>query len=467
VLLASWGLDGLLASLPDGWLPRADEIALNRPVLVATLVLTVLTGLAAGLAPGVTATRNDANDALKDNSRSSTGPSARRLRAGLVVGEIALALVLLASTGLLGRSFVGLLRTKPGLEAGRVLSLTVSLPASRYSTPPKCWDFFSRAETGVAALPGVEAAGFTHTSPFRWGIPSAFAPVGANDTVTPADLPQAFTDSVSVDFFKALGIPLRAGRTFTAADDHQTRPIVVLNETAARRYFGSENPVGRFIAAGVDPKARFEVVGVVGDVRRSGLTADVPLQVYRPLAQRTPPFATLMVRTALPPTTLAKAVQAALWRIDPDIPISDIATMETFVSRSVTQPRLYLVLFTLFAVLALLLAAIGLYGLIAHGVEQRTREFGIRAALGAGPHEVLSLVLKEGAVLITLGIMFGLTSAFAAVRLLQSMIFGTSLYDPTVFLAAPLLLSVIAVVACWIPARRATKVDPMIALRAE
>jgi predicted permease len=469
VLIGHWGLDAMLASLPESWLPRADEIALNLPVLAASLVLTVLTGVVSGLAPGFTASRVDAGEALKDSARASAGPAARGLRAGLVVAEIALALVLLAGTGLLGRSFIGLMQKKSGLDAERVLSLTVSLSAKRYDTSQKCLDFFTRAQTGVAALPGVEAAGFTQTSPFRWGIPVGFAPLprdGASVSKA-ADLPPAFTDPVSDDYFKAIGIPLRAGRTFTPADDQKARPVVVLSETTARRYFGAEDPLGRFLTLNNGSRARFEVVGVVGDVRRAGLTAEVPLQVYQPIAQRTPGFAALMVRTALPPATLAKSVQAALWRVDPDIPITDVATMDTFVSRSVTQPRLYLTLFTLFAGLALLLAAIGLYGLIAYSVAQRTREFGIRAALGSSPRAVLLLVLREGVFLIALGICLGLAGAFAAAQLLRNMVFEISLHDPGVFVAVPLGLAAVAVLACWLPARRATKIDPMIALRCE
>ena len=465
VLLASWGVDALIAGLPPGWLPRGDEVALNLSVLATACALTFLTGLASGLAPGFAASRIDASEALKDSAHGSAGPASRRLRSALVVAEIALALVLLAGTGLLGRSFLGLLQKQPGLDAGRVLSLTVSLPASRYDSPARWWSFFSRAETEVAAVPGVEAAGFTHTSPFRWGIPMGYTPLHSDGSAVPGDLPQAFSDSVSVDYFKALGIPLRAGRSFTSADDHRAPAMVIVSETAARRYFGSANPLGRILTLG--GQSRFEVVGVVGDVRRAGLTAEIPLQVYRPLAQRTVPFATLMVRTSLPPATLAKSVQAALWRIDPEIPVSDVATMDTYVSRSVTQPRLYLTLFTLFAVLALLLAGIGLYGLIAHSVGQRTREFGIRTALGASPREIGALVLRDGATPIVLGVTLGLGGAFAAARLLRGMVYDTSVHDPAVFLLAPLLLAAVALLACLLPARRATKVDPMVALRAE
>ena len=465
VLLGSWGVDALLATVPEGWLPRADEIALNLPVLAASLGLALLTGVAFGLAPGFTASRIDASEALKDSARGSAGPSTRRLRAALVVVELALALVLLTGTGLLGRSFLGLLHKKSGLDASRVLSLTVSLSAKRYDSPAKRWDFYSRVQTEVAALPSVQAAGFTQTSPFRWGIPVGFTPLRADNSATTSELPQAFYDSVDVDYFKTIGSPLLAGRGFTPADDAKSPPVVILSETAARRYFGAENPLGRFITPGAP--ARFEVVGVVGDVRRSGLAADTPLQVYRPLAQRSTAFATLMVRTTLPPATLTKSVEAALWRIDPDTPVSDVVTMDTLVSRSVTQPRLYLTLFGLFAALALLLAAIGLYGLIAYNVELRTREFGIRTALGASPRELLSLVLREGAMLIAAGIALGLTGALVTARLFQGMIFDTSVHDPTVFLAVPLVLAVIAALACWLPARRAAKVDPMIALRAE
>jgi putative ABC transport system permease protein len=466
VLFASWGVDALLGSLPQGWLPRAGEIALNRPVLGTTLALTLVTGLASGLAPGFAASRIDTHEPLKDSALGSAGgAAARRLRAGLIVVEIALALVLLAGAGLLGRSFAGLMRKDPGLDAGRVLTLTVSLPEKRYGGPVRCWDFFSRAEARLATIPGVEAAGFTHTSPFRWGIPTGFAPVNPDNSTLAADLPPAFTDSVTVDYFKALGIPLRAGRIFNFADDHRAPPRVILSETAARRYFDTKNPLGRFITT--DGKARFEVVGVVGDVHRSGLTAEIPLQVYRPFSQRTPAFATLMVRTSLPPSTLARTVQAALWEIDPDVPVSDVSTMEMYVSRSVMQPRLHLMLFGLFAAFALLLAGLGLYGLVSHGVGQRTREFGVRTALGASPRAVLMLVLREGAALIGLGVAVGLTGALVAARLLQSMIFETSLYDPTVFLAVPLLLAAVGLLACWLPARRATKVDPMVALRSE
>ncbi len=465
VMLANWGLNGLLAGALSGLLPRSGEIALNAPVLTVSLTLTVLTGLASGLASGLTASKSSTKDAFKNSARFSAGSSARRLRGALIVTEIAVALVLLAGTGLLGRSFAGLMRKKPGLDAGRVLSLTVSLSEERYNSPDKCWDFFSRAEREVAALPGVESLGFTHTSPFRWGIPVGFAPISTSGKISSGEPAQAYDDAVSVDYFKAIGCPLLSGRAFTTADDPMSEPVTVISAAAARRYFGSEDPIGRYITSG-DP-ARLKVVGVVGDVRRSGLTADIPLQVYRPFAQRTPGYATLMVRTSLPPSTLARPVEAALWWIDPNSPVSDVATMDTIVKGSVTQPRLYLALFSIFTALALLLAGIGLYGLIAYSVERRTREFGIRTALGASPRELLALALGEGVVLIALGLSLGLAGSLAAARLLQRMIYDTSPHDPAVFLVVPVVLAIITGLACFIPALRATRVDPIVALRAE
>lgn len=467
VLVGGWGLDALLASVPEGWLPRADEISLNTPVLTATLALTVLTGLAFGLAPGLTATRIDANDALKDNTRGSSGPAARRLRSGLVVAEIALALVLLVGAALFGRNFIGLLTRDSGFEAKRVLSMTLLPSAARYDSSAKLREFYTRAEAEVAAVPGVQSAGFTQTSPFRWGIPLTLLPVPIAGPVADENVPQTFYDSVSADYFKSVGSALRAGRGFNATDAADGKPVVILSETAARRLFGQENPIGRYVTNGAASQMRLEVIGVVADVRRIGLAAEIPLQAYRLIQQRPTAFATLMARTTLPPATLAKAVQEALWRIDADLPISNIAPMDEVVGNTVTQPKLYLTLFGLFAAIALFLAGIGLYGLIAYSVAQRTREFGIRSALGANAADITRLVLRESTHLVVLGLALGLLGAFATARLLQQMLFQTSAYDSLSFISVPLILAAVALTACLIPARRAARVDPAIALRAE
>lgn len=466
VLVANWGLDALLALIGSGWLPRSDEIALNLPVLLAALGLTLLTGLAFGLAPILTLTRVDAQEALKE-SHSATSRSAQRLRSALVVAEIALALVLLVGAGLLGRNLYRILTRDPGIEASHVLSLTLTPSEKRYDTAEKRREYYTRALAEVAAVPGVQSAAFTQTSPFRWGIPVALAPVPLANEPRLENPPQVFYDSVSRDYFKTMGTPLRAGRGFTDADAPSAKPVVLISESTARRLFGDANPIGRELTPDLNGPTRFEIVGVTADIARTGLASTTPLQVYRALAQRPPPFGTLMVRTTLPPASLAKAVQAALWRVDPDLPFSGIAPMDEVVSRTATQPRLYLTLFAVFAALALTLAGIGLYGLLAYSVAQRTREFGIRAALGANPADVLRLVLREGARLILAGLALGMLGALGAARLVQQLLFAAPAYDPAVFVAVALLLAGIAVLASLIPARRAARVAPMEALRTD
>jgi putative ABC transport system permease protein len=465
VLLAQWGVAALLAGLPSGWLPRAGEISLNWAVLGVSAALAGACGLAAGMVPGWLAARVELTEALKDGARGSGGLRGTRLRGWLVGAEIGLAVVLLSGAGLLARSFARLAERPAGIDAQHLLSLTVSHSGKRYDEPAKSWAYFSRAEAAVAALPGVEAAGFTHTSPFRWGIPIGYSRVGAAGAGTKPEAVQAFTDSVSVDFFKAAGIPLRAGRLFGPGDDHTARRMLIISESAARRYFGREDPIGRQLSSG-GPQP-FEVVGVVGDVRRSGLVADAPLQVYRPLAQRTPSFATLMVRTSLPPAALAKPVQAALLEIDPDTPVTDIVAMDEVVGRSIAQPRLHFLLFGVFAAMAVLLAGVGLYGLVAYSVGQRTQEFGIRLALGASPGRLSKQVLREGGRLVAWGAAAGLAVTLLAVRLLENLVYDVSLYDPLILGAVIAVLAGVAGLACWLPARRAAQVDPVVALRAE
>lgn len=466
VLVANWGLDALLALTGSGWLPRSDEIALNLPVLLAALGLALLTGLAFGLAPVLTLTRVDAQEALKE-THSATSRSAQRLRSALVVAEIALALILLVGAGLLGRNLYRILTRDPGIEAARVLSLTLTPSEKRYDTAEKRRDYYTRALAEVAAVPGVQSAAFTQTSPFRWGNTVSLAPVPLAGEARLENPPQVFYDSVSRDYFKTMGTPLRAGRGFTDADAPGAKPVVLISESTARRLFGDADPIGRELTPDLNGSVRFEIVGVAADIARTGIASTTPLQVYRALAQRPPPFGTLMVRTTLPPATLAKAVQAALWRVDPDMPFSAITPMDEVVSRTATQPRLYLTLFAVFAALALTLAGIGLYGLLAYSVAQRTREFGIRAALGANPSDVLRLVLREGSLLIASGLVLGTLGALVAARLLQQLLFAAPAYDPIVFLAVVLLLAGIAALASLIPARRAARVAPMEALRTD
>jgi putative ABC transport system permease protein len=465
ILAGRAGLPALLASLPAGSLPRAHEISLNPVVLAVALLVTLGTALATGLAPAFAAARADAQEALVEGSRGSRGPKSRRLQTGLVVLEIALAIALLAGAGLLGRSFLTVLARDPGMNAERVLSLSMSLTWQRYNTPAKQWTFLHRVETEVAAVPGVVSAGFTRTPPFRAYWPRSPILVLGESAVGTDNAPTCYDDAVSVDYFRSVGVRLLAGRSFSATDSAESPRVAIVTQATARRFFATLDPIGRHLAWPGGGKA--EIVGVVGDTRRDGLAAEAPLQVYRPLAQEPSSYATLMVRTALPPATLSHAVQEAVWRVDSGIPLFGVGPLDGFVSETVTQPRLHLRLFAVCAGLALLLSAIGLHGVVAYSIAQRTREFGIRSALGATPLTILLQVLRESGRIIAFGLAIGLGVALLGAQFLQGMIYGVSAYDPAVFVAAAFLLAAIALIACLIPARRATKVDPMIALRAE
>jgi predicted permease len=315
----------------------------------------------------------------------------------------------------------------------------------------------------------VESVAFTQTMPFMWGIPANFSIYGVPDDA--AKLPPAYYDSVSPSYFATMHIPLLKGRVFSESDKADSPPVLVLSESAAKKFFPTEDPIGKRLTL---PTSRqqpdviaLEVVGVVGDIPREGLNADTPYQAYASMNQRGTPFATLLVRSPLPVKTLSQTIQRAIWEFNPEQTISNISPVRTLVRSSLTQPQLYLTLFSLFALLALLLAAIGLYGLIAYSVAQRTREFGIRYALGAQVRDVLRLVIGQGARLTALGLVLGLLAAAGVARLMETLLFRTKTYDPFVFVGVAFVLAVIGLLAALLPALRATKADPVAALRAE
>ena len=469
VLVGSWGLDLLLAGLSRDWIPRSDEIALNTTVLAVTAITALTTGLVFGLFPAWQSTRLKAGDALRDGSKGSAGVGAVRLRGALVVAQIALTLVLLVCAGLVWKSFAAITRVNPGIQVENTLSMVLTLSPTRYDTGPKRSDYYRQVVERMKTLPGVEAVAFTQTMPFMWGIPANFSILGAPDDA--AKLPPAYYDSVSPSYFSTMRLPLIAGRTFAETDDDHAPQVVLLSQSTAKKFFPNEDPIGRRLTL---PPGRqqtspqpLEVVGIVGDVPRDGLNAVTPYQVYASLNQRGWPFATLIVRSPLPVETLSQSVQRAIWEFNPEQTISNIAPVRTLVKSSLTQPQLYLTLFSLFALLALLLAAIGLYGLIAYSVAQRTREFGIRYALGAQMRDVMQLVLGQGARLTAFGLALGLVVAAAVARLMQTLLFRTKAYDPIVFAGVVVLLALIALLAALLPAFRATKVNPIVALRTE
>lgn len=469
VLIGSWGLDLLLASLARDWIPRSDEIVLNAPVLLITGSIALLTGLVFGLFPAWHATRVDAIDWLRDGSKGSAGLQSVRLRGALVVAQIALTLVLLVCAGLVWKSFAAIVRVNPGIQIENTLSMVITLAPTRYDTGPKRTDYYRQLLERMNVIPGVESVAFTQTMPFTWGIPAMFSVHGSSNDET--KLPPAFYDSVSPSYFATLHIPLLAGRIFAETDNAQSPSVIVLSQSAAKKFFPTEDPIGKRLTL---PPGRqqttpqvLEVIGLVGDVPRNGLDADTPYQVYASLNQRGWPFATLLVRSPLPVETISQTVQRAIWEFNPEQTISNVTPVRTLVKQSLTQPQLYLTLFSMFALLALLLAAIGLYGLIAYSVAQRTREFGIRYALGAQVRDVLRLVMGQGARLTAFGLVIGLLAAAGVARLMETLLFRTTAYDPLVFGGVVFVLAVIGLLAALLPALRASKADPVAALRAE
>jgi predicted permease len=469
ILVGSWGLDLLLASLSRDWIPRGDEIALNTTVLAVTGLTALITGVVFGVFPALHVTRVEAVDSLREGSKGSSGLQSVRLRGALVVAQIALTMVLLVCAGLVWKSFAAITRVNPGIQIENTLSMVLTLSPTRYETGPKRSDYYRQVVERISAVPGVESVAFTHTMPFTWGIPANFSIYGAPDET--AKLPPAFYDSVSTSYFATMHIPLIAGRAFTEQDNDTAPKVVLLSQSTAQKFFPTEDPIGKRV---VLPPSRqqpnptpFEVVGIVGDVPRNGLNINTPYQVYSTLNQRGTPFATLLVRSPLPVETLSQTIQRAIWEFNPEQTISNISPVKTLVKSSLTQPQLYLTLFSLFAVLALLLAAIGLYGLIAYSVAQRTREFGIRYALGAQVADVLRLVMGQGARLTALGLVIGLLGAAAVARLMETLLFKTKAYDPLVFGGVVFVLAAIGLLAALLPALRATKADPVAALRAE
>jgi putative ABC transport system permease protein len=469
VLIGSWGLDLLLASLSRDWIPRGDEISLNTTVLAVTGLTALLTGIVFGLFPAWHATRVDAIDSLRDGSKGSSGLASVRLRGALVIAQIALTLVLLVCAGLVWKSFAAITRVNPGIQIDNTLSLVLTLSPTRYDTGPKRTDYYKQVLERIGAVPGVESVAFTQTMPFTWGIPATFSIYGVPDDA--AKLPPAYYDSVSPSYFATMHIPLVQGRLFAETDNDQAPKVILLSQSAVKKFFPAEDPIGKRL---ILPPSRqqpnpapVEVIGVVGDVPRDGLNSVTPYQVYASLNQRGWPFATLLVRSPLPVETLSQTIQRAIWEFNPEQTISNISPVKSLVKSSLTQPQLYLTLFGLFALLALLLAAIGLYGLIAYSVAQRTREFGIRYALGAQVRDVLRLVVGQGARLTALGLALGLLAAAAVARLMETLLFRTKAYDPLVFAGVAFLLAAIGLLAALLPALRATKADPVAALRAE
>jgi len=465
VLLAWWGLK-LLIGLSPADIPRLENIRLDGRVLLFTLGLSLLTGLIFGLAPALQTSHLNLSETLKEGGRTGGGGAggrrAQRIRGAFIVAEVALTLALLVGAGLLVRSFWRLQRVDPGFRPDHLLTLRLSLGEQAVS-------FFERLQERLAALPGVVAV----SAATDVMLPKLANSAGFTIEGRPRDpneqgleLP---IDTVLPNYFQTMGVQLLKGRTFGAQDTRESPRVTIVNETFAKRYFPDEDPIGkRFTFGRPGPNTRWiTIVGVVRDTKRQGVERPIRIESWMPLAQRPSGSMELVLRTTGDPLLLNNAVREAVWSIDRDMPVPAIRTMEQVMSERVAQRRLNMLLLGLFALVALILSAVGIYGVMSYTVTQRTHEIGIRMALGARSGDVIGLVLKQGIALTLVGVAFGLIATFMLTRLMASLLFGVSARDPITFAAIAALLTGVALVACWIPARRATKVDPMVALRCE
>jgi putative ABC transport system permease protein len=468
LLLSVWLTDLLVAVSPAGS-PRFDEIRPDARVFAFTCAVTILTGLVFGLAPALQASRLDLNEALKEGGRSGAeGARRNRLRGLLMVGEIALSFMLLAGAGLLVRSFVRLRETRPGFNTEGVLTMRLSLPPGKYAQGEPRAQFYRQAVERVGSLPGVAAAGAVLTMPLggdTFSVGRSFIREGR--PMTPEESANASYYVATPGYFRALEIPVLAGRSFTEQDTAQAPMVVLVNETMARKHWPGESPIGKRITIWRDEKFPREVVGVVGDTRPA-LDTPASAQMYVPYAQdATWGSLTLVARTQGDPATLAAAARNELRALDKTLPVYNVKTMTEVAAASVAQHRASMLLLSAFAGVALLLAVIGIYGVTAYYVTQRTHEIGVRMALGATRGDVLRLVVGQGLRLTLIGLAVGIVAALALTRLLASLLYEVSATDPLAFAVGALLLAVVALAACYVPARRATKVDPMVALRYE
>jgi putative ABC transport system permease protein len=468
LLLALWGTDALLALSPAE-LPRLQNTTVDGRVLVFTLTLTLLTGLLCGLVPALRASRLDLNTALKEGARKATGSlTNKRIFGALVVAEIALALVVLVGAGLLARSFLRLRGVATGIETANVLTVEVNLPSARYGGSD--WkaqrlNFYGPVLERIKALPGVVAAGAIDSLPLSGeGRGWTFRKEG--QTLAPSERPVAGFQVATPDYFRAVGVPLRRGRVFSESDTDGAPPVAIINESFARRFYPNEDPLGQRIIIRNQPQAH-TIIGVVSDVRHFGPERDAGPEIYVAYSQFAIGAVPLVVRTQQEPQALISAVRREIQTIDREVAIGRVRTMTQLLAATGAERRFALLLLGIFAALALLLATIGIYGVMAYAVAARTHELGIRLALGAQPRDVLRLVLKDGLALALLGTGLGLLAALALTRLMSGLLFGVSATDPLTFGALALLLSGVALAACWLPARRAMKIDPLVALRYE
>lgn len=467
LLVAFQGTEFLMAMKPLGDLHQMFQMGIDGHVLSFTSTVSLLTGMIFGVVPAWQASRPNLNESLKEGGGTSTGGVRRqRSRQVLVVFEVALALLLLIGAGLMLKSFLRLRGVDPGFNPHNLLTMKISLPTSKYRERRQIAAFYQQVLQRIKTLPGVKSVGAAFAAPFsKWNAVFAFT-IEGRPAPAPGEVPEANFRVVSPDYFQAIGIPLLRGRHFTEGDTPEAPGVIIINEALARRFWPNEDPLGHRMKLEGEEGWRL-IVGVVRDVKHWGLDQAAEPEMYVPYLQRPWRFMILVVRTVSDPVNLAGAVREQVWAVDKDQPVAEMKTMEQLLEESVSQPHFSTFLLGVFAALGVILAAVGVYGVISYSVIQRTHEIGIRMALGAQPKDILRLVLGQGLKLTVVGIGIGLLGAFAVTRFLRSLLYGISPTDPMTFAGASLLLGGVALAACYIPARRAMRVDPMLALRYE
>ena len=470
ILAAVWGVPALLALAPAGKIPRMEEIHIDGWVLTFTFGIAAFTGILFGLAPAFQATRRDLRESLNQGGRIITG-GRERLRSALVVSEIALALVLLTGAGLMLKSFLRMRAVDPGFRPENVLTMTVDLPDSMYQTTTEMQAFHARTLAKLSSLPGVRAAGAVNWLPLGQAFVRGDFHVDAGRGLAPHYLVDK--PSVSPEYFQVMGIRLLSGRGFTEHDNNSAPGVVVISQAVARSVWPAEDPIGMRVTLEDHPKAKdwFTIIGVVNDVRQQGLTKKPHPAIYQPYQQVTRPFflshMTFAVRTAGNPQSVAAAMRRVLHEVDKDQPVQSITTMTDIIATTTAEPRFQTRLISIFSMLALLLSAIGIYGVLAYSVTERTHEIAIRMALGAEKSDITRMVLHRSLVLVAAGVALGIAGAFAVTRVLAKFLFEVKPTDPATFVMVATLLAVVALCAGLLPARRATRVDPLVALRYE
>ncbi len=463
--LAYWLLRLLVTLSPPGT-PGLDQIAIDRYVLGFTILIAALTGIIFGLAPALQLSKVDLNHSLKDTGKGTPGGArGGRLRGALVIAETALALLLLIGSGLLLKSFILLQRVDPGFNADHVVTLRLILNRTAYPETPQVVNFYGALLDRVKGMPGVQSAATISTLPLSGNQNDTHFLIEGRPAPPPDQEPSAWFNSVSSDYFQTMQLRALKGRTFSEADNEKSPLVVVISETMARKYWPHEDPIGQRIGRG--PDRWREIVGVVRDIKHFSLDSEAPPTMYFPMRQQPARGMDVVVRTTGDPLSMAPALRRQVWAGDRNLAIANLGAMKDLVASSITQQRFILTLLAGFAGLALVLAAVGIYGVMSYAVTQRTHEIGIRMALGARVGDVLRLVFRQGLVLTLIGVAVGMALAFALTRLMKSLLFDVTPTDATTFAVVAAALVSVALLACLIPARRATKVDPLIALRYE